>query len=139
MSLLAVWGCGGLRPLQTSPQQLSLEPGRQYFHCVEQRLNYHRPGKPCERTRARLLWLAQGEYGNYDLGKENGFDLLPGILNAAPNTRVIVLTSVRDLAAHERIVILGALGIVLKETALELILKAIEKVCVPDNACLHPE
>jgi two-component system, NarL family, nitrate/nitrite response regulator NarL len=63
-----------------------------------------------------------------DLGKENGFDLIPGILDAAPNTRVIVLTGMRDPAAHERVVLLGAMGIVLKATALELILKAIEKV-----------
>jgi two-component system, NarL family, nitrate/nitrite response regulator NarL len=63
-----------------------------------------------------------------DLGRENGFDLIPDILDAAPNTRVIVLTGVRDPAAHERAVLQGAMGIVLKETALELILKAIEKV-----------
>jgi two-component system, NarL family, nitrate/nitrite response regulator NarL len=63
-----------------------------------------------------------------DLGKENGFDLIPGLLDAAPDTRVLVLTGVRDPAAHERIVLLGAMGIVLKETALDLILKAIDKV-----------
>lgn len=63
-----------------------------------------------------------------DLGKENGFDLIPGLLDAAPNTRVLVLTGTRDPAAHERVVLLGAMGVVLKETALELILKAIDKV-----------
>src|SRR4051812_47843279 len=63
-----------------------------------------------------------------DLGQENGFDLIPGLLDAAPNTRVLVLTGTRDPAAHERVVLLGAMGIVLKETALELILKAIDKV-----------
>ena len=63
-----------------------------------------------------------------DLGKENGFDLMPGLLVAAPNTRVIILTGVRDPAAHERVVQLGAMGVVLKDTALELILKAIDKV-----------
>jgi two-component system nitrate/nitrite response regulator NarL len=63
-----------------------------------------------------------------DLGKENGYDLIPGILDAAPNTRVVVLTGVRDPAAHERVILQGAMGIVLKETALELILKAIDRV-----------
>jgi len=63
-----------------------------------------------------------------DLGKENGFDLITVLLDAAPNTRVLVLTGVRDPVAHERVVLLGAMGIVLKETALELIVKAIEKV-----------
>jgi DNA-binding NarL/FixJ family response regulator len=63
-----------------------------------------------------------------DLGKENGCDLIPCLLDAAPNTRVIVLTGVRDPAAHKRVVQLGAMGLVLKETALELILKAIDKV-----------
>ncbi|MEP7188936.1 MAG: response regulator transcription factor, partial [Roseiflexaceae bacterium] len=41
-----------------------------------------------------------------DLGKENGFDLIPGLFDAAPNTRVIVLTGTRDPAAHERVVLL---------------------------------
>lgn len=63
-----------------------------------------------------------------DLGKDNGFDLLPGLLEAAPNTRVLIVTGMRDPAAHERVILLGAMGIILKETALELILKAIEKV-----------
>lgn len=63
-----------------------------------------------------------------DLGKENGLDLIAGVLDAAPNARVIVLTGMRDPAVHERAVLQGAMGIVLKETALEIILKAIEKV-----------
>jgi two-component system, NarL family, nitrate/nitrite response regulator NarL len=63
-----------------------------------------------------------------DLGNDNGFDLLPSLLDLAPNTRVIVLTGMRDPAAHERVVLLGAMGVVLKETALELIIKAIDKV-----------
>lgn len=63
-----------------------------------------------------------------DLGKEDGSDLIPGLLDVSPNTRVIILTGVRDPRAHERVVQLGAMGIVLKDAALDLILKAIDKV-----------
>jgi two-component system nitrate/nitrite response regulator NarL len=63
-----------------------------------------------------------------DLGNDNGFDLLPEVLQLAPDARLIVLTGVRDNDAHRRAVLLGAMGLVLKEKALDSLLKAIEKV-----------
>jgi two-component system, NarL family, nitrate/nitrite response regulator NarL len=63
-----------------------------------------------------------------DLGKDNGFDLLPEVLQLVPDARLIVLTGVRDSDAHQRAVLLGAMGLVLKEKALDSLLKAIEKV-----------
>jgi DNA-binding NarL/FixJ family response regulator len=63
-----------------------------------------------------------------DLGDDNGFDLLPELLNIAPEAHVIVLTGLRDPEAHRRAVLLGAMGLVLKEKAFDTVLKAIEKV-----------
>jgi two-component system, NarL family, nitrate/nitrite response regulator NarL len=63
-----------------------------------------------------------------DLGVDNGFDLMPEVLELVPDARLIVLTGMRDRDAHRRAVMLGAMGLVLKEKALESLLKAIEKV-----------
>jgi two-component system, NarL family, nitrate/nitrite response regulator NarL len=63
-----------------------------------------------------------------DLGNDNGFDLLPEVLQIAPDARLIVLTGLRDNDAHQRAVLLGAMGLVLKEKAIESLCKAIEKV-----------
>jgi two-component system, NarL family, nitrate/nitrite response regulator NarL len=63
-----------------------------------------------------------------DLGDDSGFDLLPELLNILPDTRVIVLTGLRDPEGQRRAVMLGAMGLVLKEKAIETVLKAIEKV-----------
>lgn len=62
------------------------------------------------------------------LGGDNGLDLLPGILAAATKTRVLVLTGVTDTAIHRQALQLGAMGLVLKEKAADVLLKAIEKV-----------
>jgi len=63
-----------------------------------------------------------------DLGDDSGFDLLPDLLVDGNPARVILLTGLRDPEAHRRAVRLGAVGLVLKEHALETVLKAIEKV-----------
>jgi two-component system, NarL family, nitrate/nitrite response regulator NarL len=63
-----------------------------------------------------------------DLGDESGLDFLRDLLAASPEARVLVLTGVRDPEAHRRAVHLGAMGIVLKDRAAEILIKAIEKV-----------
>ena len=63
-----------------------------------------------------------------DLGDANGLDLLPQLQMAAPEARVIVLTGLRDVEQHRRAVRLGAVGLVLKEKAAEVLLEAIAKV-----------
>jgi DNA-binding NarL/FixJ family response regulator len=62
-----------------------------------------------------------------DLGDENGLDLLPHLL-AAGQARVLILTGVRDAEEHRQAIRQGAMGLVLKEQAPEVLLKAIEKV-----------
>jgi DNA-binding NarL/FixJ family response regulator len=62
------------------------------------------------------------------LGEESGIDLLPRLLSAAERARVILLTGVLDPEQHRRAVRLGAMGIVLKEEAAQVLLEAIRKV-----------
>ena len=63
-----------------------------------------------------------------DLGEANGLDLLPELHAAAPDAHVVVLTGVRDVQMHRRAVHLGAVGLVLKERAPEVLLEAIARV-----------
>ena len=62
-----------------------------------------------------------------DLGAENGLEFLADLQKAAQKARVLVLTGMRDVEAHRQAARLGAMGVVLKEHAADL-LKAIEKV-----------
>lgn len=63
-----------------------------------------------------------------DLGGESGLDLLPELLARAKNCRVLALTGMRDPDLHRSAMLLGAMGVVQKEKAYEVLLKAIEKV-----------
>jgi len=84
-------------------------------------------------TRSEALALAETGQPNVilldiDLGNENGLDFLAELHDALPNVRVLVLTGLRDIESHRRAARLGAAGIVLKEHAAEVLLKAIKKV-----------
>src|SRR5262245_38671371 len=63
-----------------------------------------------------------------DLGNSSGLDFLAELQVTAPAARVLILTGVRDPELHRRAIHLGALGLVVKEKAAEVLLHAIEKV-----------
>ncbi|HEX3280379.1 MAG TPA: response regulator transcription factor [Pyrinomonadaceae bacterium] len=63
-----------------------------------------------------------------DLAGEDGLALLPELREAAKQTRVLILTGVRDVEAHRSAIRMGAMGVVLKSQAAEILIKAIEKV-----------
>lgn len=63
-----------------------------------------------------------------DIGGESGLDFLRELLGTAPQARVLVLTGMRDPEAHRRAVHLGAMGLVFKDKAAEVLIKAIQKV-----------
>lgn len=63
-----------------------------------------------------------------DLDAENGLDLLPDLIAAGAGARVIILTGVCDSQAHRLAVRAGAMGLVLKDKAAEVLIKAIERV-----------
>jgi DNA-binding NarL/FixJ family response regulator len=63
-----------------------------------------------------------------DLGGVSGLDLLKELTTAASGSRALVLTGVRDKTLHRQAVQLGAMGIVLKDHAAEILVEAIQKV-----------
>jgi DNA-binding NarL/FixJ family response regulator len=62
------------------------------------------------------------------LGDDDGLAFLPHLCKVSPTSRVLVLTGVQDPDSHRRAIRRGARGIVLKEHAAEVLLKAIKKV-----------
>jgi two-component system nitrate/nitrite response regulator NarL len=84
-------------------------------------------------NRATALEVAEREQPDIilldlDLGNESGIAFLPDLLNVAQAARVIVLTGIDDAQEYRRAVRLGALGLVLKEQAAEVLVQAIKKV-----------
>jgi two-component system, NarL family, nitrate/nitrite response regulator NarL len=63
-----------------------------------------------------------------ELGGYSALSFIPQLREAAKNARVLVLTGLRDSETHQKAAELGAMGVVLKEDAADLLLKAIEKV-----------
>lgn len=63
-----------------------------------------------------------------DLGADDGLVLLPRLLASTPKSRVIVLTGSREASVHQEALSRGARGLVLKDKAPMVLLKAIEKV-----------
>ena len=63
-----------------------------------------------------------------DFDGANDLDLLPELHRITPEARVIVVTGMRDSESHRRAVRLGAMGLVRKEQASEVLLQAITKV-----------
>ena len=84
-------------------------------------------------TRAEAITLAKTEQPNLvlldiDLGNENGLDFLSEFTEMVPGVHVLVLTGLRDIDSHRRAARLGAAGLVLKEHAADVLLKAIKKI-----------
>jgi len=62
------------------------------------------------------------------LGAERGVDLLPDLRAAARETRVIVLTAIIDQEDHRQAIRHGAMGLVLKDQAVDVLITAIKQV-----------
>ena len=83
--------------------------------------------------RSEALALAASEQPNLIildilLGDDDGLTFLPELREVAKNTRVLVLTGLRSSESQRRAIIAGAMGVVLKEHAAEVLIKAINKV-----------
>src|SRR6185436_8165917 len=63
-----------------------------------------------------------------DLGGDSGMSLIADLIGAASDARIIILTGVREPEVHRQAVLLGAMGIVRKEKAAEVLISAIERV-----------
>lgn len=63
-----------------------------------------------------------------NLNQSNNLELIPRLLDAAKNARVILVTSETDNDIHCQAAQLGAMGVVLKDQSPEVLVKAIDKV-----------
>jgi len=63
-----------------------------------------------------------------DLGKTSGHDCLEELTSASPQSRVLVLTGLHDLDLHQAAISRGAMGLVRKLEAAEVLVQAIKKV-----------
>ena len=84
-------------------------------------------------NRSEALALATSEQPNVIildilLGEEDGLSFLPELREAAASARVLVLTGLRSSESQRRAMLAGAMGVVLKEHAVEVLIKAIQKV-----------
>ncbi len=84
-------------------------------------------------NRDDALSLADSEHPDIilldlDLGGDSGMTLIADLIAAAGEARIIILTGLRDPEAHRQAVLLGAMGIVKKEKAAEVLITAIERV-----------
>ena len=84
-------------------------------------------------NRDDALSLAASEHPNIilldlDLGGDSGMNLITDLIAASSEARIIILTGVRDPEVHRQAVLLGAMGIVKKEKAAEVLITAIERV-----------
>src|SRR5205809_1107987 len=84
-------------------------------------------------TRAEAVQAAAREQPDIvlldlDMGSESGLSFLPDLVDAARGARILVLTGLRDPEAHRKAIRGGARGVVFKEKAVEVLIKAIDKV-----------
>jgi len=84
-------------------------------------------------NRSEALAVAASEQPNMIildilLGDEDGLTFLPELREAATNARVLVLTGLRSSESQRRAILAGAMGVVLKEHAADVLIKAINKV-----------
>ena len=85
------------------------------------------------RTRSEALEIIAREpldliILDLELGGHSALSFIPQLREASNTARILVLTGLRDSETHQEAAQLGAMGVVLKEDAADLLLKAIEKV-----------
>ena len=75
-----------------------------------------------ESTQPDLILL------DVDLDGESSLESMPALLRTAPSSRVLILTGLNSSGVNVETLKAGAMGLVLKEKAADVLLKAIEKV-----------
>jgi DNA-binding NarL/FixJ family response regulator len=101
--------------------RLLIETNKRFAVCSEAG-NCRNAISAAETSQPNLILL------DIDLDGENSLQCMPELLRAAPAARVLVLTGLNDARLHAEALKAGAMGLVLKEKAAEVLLKAIEKV-----------
>ncbi|MBC8076230.1 MAG: response regulator transcription factor, partial [Chloroflexales bacterium] len=93
-------------------------------------------------NRAEMLQLAAAEQPDIivldlDLAGESSLDTMARLRGVAARARILVLTGVGDVSAHQEAIRLGAVGLVQKRQAPMVLIKAIEHVAIGE-AWLDP-
>ena len=94
------------------------QPGMQVVGTVGDRIS---AVAAAEREQPDIILL------DLHLGADNGLDFLSELVEVC-KARVIVLTGVADIAMHQKAVRTGAAGLILKDQASEVLIRAIERV-----------
>ena len=78
-----------------------------------------------------LVWQTRPDVLLLDIRmpQGSGLDAIPAVLKISPNTQVLVLTASDDREDHVRAFRLGAKGVILKDSARQTLLQAIQSVC----------
>jgi two-component system, NarL family, response regulator DegU len=78
-----------------------------------------------------LVWQTKPDLLLLDIcmPQGNGLDAVPAVVRISPETRVLVLTACDEQAEHVRALMLGAKGVVLKDSARQTLMQAIRTVC----------
>ncbi|NEX64678.1 LuxR C-terminal-related transcriptional regulator [Noviherbaspirillum galbum] len=64
-----------------------------------------------------------------ELGESNALEIIPQLLNVT-GARLLIVTQIRDSMILDEAILQGACGIVCKESSLDVLVQAIDKVCV---------
>jgi len=62
------------------------------------------------------------------LGEESGATFIPELLKVSEESKIIILTGVKDPEEHQSAMRQGAMGVVLKDTSADMLIKAIYRV-----------
>ena len=63
-----------------------------------------------------------------DIEGESSLDFMQEMMDLGKDAKIVVLTGLRDSELHRRAIRLGAMGLVMKDKAAEVLIKAIERV-----------
>lgn len=78
-----------------------------------------------------LVWQTRPDVLLLDIRmpQGSGLDAVPAVLRISPRTRVLVLTACDEKEEHVRAFKLGAKGVILKDSARQTLMQAIQTVC----------
>jgi DNA-binding NarL/FixJ family response regulator len=78
-----------------------------------------------------LVWQTKPDLVLLDIcmPQGSGLDAVPAVVRINPETRVLVLTASDEQSEHVRALMLGAKGVVLKDSARQTLMEAIRTVC----------
>lgn len=100
-------------------------------HLIEKQPHMKIVGEACNPADAlKIASREQPEIVILDLclGAESGADIIPELIRVSEESRVIVLTAVQDEEELRRASRMGAMGVISKDTPMDMVIRAIDRV-----------